>query len=277
MGLSESESLIMAMNYQPPDGLAAAFRWLTDTLSSNKFWLGIPVGALLLAGIWILVLRRRLRTTQVEISLPFGLGSITYEATDRDQVLAWKMYVQLKTRKAALPFDEEHDLIVNVFDSLHEVFPVTRELLSEVKPHHDDAQRSIADFVLRVLNDGIRPHLTRWHATYRAWWDAAVQAPENASKSLQEIQRAFPHYEELTTDLRRTNDGLAKYAEELLGVVYATRPRGRPAKKSQIKPEQPCNTLFRHRQVGPPHEVKVPNGNAARPTGRRPDGDPEGM
>ena len=235
--------------------LEAALEWMMDALSSGKFWLGIPVGAILLTGIWTLVLRRRLRTTQVEISLPFGLGSITYEATDRDQVLAWKMYVQLKTRKAALPFDEEHDVIVNVFDSLREVFPVTRELLSEVNPHHCEAQRSIADFVLRVLNDGIRPHLTRWHATYRMWWDAAVEAPENKNKSLQEIQRAFPQYQELTTDLKRMNDELAKYAAELLAVVHANRPRGKPVKKADVTPEQPAQQA-----------VPVSSGSAALPS-----------
>ena len=219
--------------------LAAMLAWVGDLLSSSSFWLGVSVGLFLSALTWLLFLRRRLRATQVEISLPFGLGNITYEATDRDRVLAWKMYVQLKTRKAALPFDEDHDVIAYVFDSLHEVFPITRELLSEVSPHHGESQRSIADFVLRVLNDGIRPHLTRWHATYGRWWDTAVEVPENKNKSLLEIQRAFPRYKELTTELKRMNDELAKYAEELLAVVHASPVKGRSARKSDVIPEQP--------------------------------------
>ena len=213
--------------------------WLRGLLSTGEFWLGVPMGVLILAGMGILVLRRRLRVTQVEINLPFGLGNITYEATDRDRVLAWKMYVQLKTRKAALPFDEEHDVIADVFESLHDVFPVTRDLLSEVNPHHGEAQRSVADFVLRVLNDGIRPYLTRWHATYRMWWDAAVAVSENKNKSAQETQRAFPQYAELTADLKKMNDELAKYAEELLAIVYASPQKGKPVKRVDVTPEQP--------------------------------------
>lgn len=188
---------------------------------------------------WFLLVRRRFQATQVGISLPFGLGNVTYEARDRDRIPAWRMFVQLKTRKAALPFDEEHDTIADVFDSLHEVFPLTREFLSEVNPHQGDAQRSIADFVLRVLNDGIRPHLTRWHSTYGRWWEAAISATENKNRSLQEIQRAFPQYSELTTDLKKMNDELAKYAEDLLAVVHAGPSRRKLTKKPLVRPEQP--------------------------------------
>ncbi|MBI4027463.1 MAG: hypothetical protein HY360_20930 [Verrucomicrobia bacterium] len=213
--------------------------WVGNLLSSGAFWIGIPMGVLLSILTWLLVLRRRFRATQVEIGLPFGLGNITYEATDRDRVLAWKMYVQLQTRKAALPFDEDHDVIVNVLDSLHDMFPITRELLSEVNPHHGKSQKSIADFVLRVLNDGIRPYLTRWHATYRRWWDAAIEDPENKNKSMQEIQCAFPKYKKLTIDLKKMNDELAKYAEELLAVVHARSSREKPIQKIEVIPEPP--------------------------------------
>jgi len=221
------------------DVFRVALAWMVNILSSCKFLFGVPVGAILFGGIWFFFLRRSLRVKQVELRLPFGLGNITYEATDRDRVLAWKMYVQLKTRKAALPFDEEHDVIVDVFGSLHEIFPITRDLLSELNPHQGEAQKSIADFVLRVLNDGIRPHLTRWHATYQMWWNKAIDMPDNKGKSPQEVQRAFPQYADLTADMKRMNDELIKYAEELLAIVHASPTRGKYVKKSDVAPEQP--------------------------------------
>lgn len=192
---------------------------------SGRFWAGICLGAASLGVVCWYVRKRHYRATQVTIHMPFGLGNITYEATDQDRILAWKMYVQLKTRKAALPFNDEHDLIANVCDSLHEIFPVTRDLLSEACPRGGVAQKSVTDFVLRVLNDGIRPHLTKWHPAFRTWWDKAVEAPDNNGKSPQEIQRQFPLYDDLVADLRRMNDELGKYAEELLAMVHAT-PKG---------------------------------------------------
>lgn len=220
--------------------LSTALAWLLESALSGEFWLGVFVGALVLAAIRLVLVRRRYRTTQVSLSLPFGLGNITYEATDQDRVLAWKMYVQLKTRKAALPFDKDHDVIINVCNSLHDVFSATRDILSEASPHQGEAQRSVADFVLRVLNDGIRPHLTRWHASFTVWWDKAIKSSENYGKSPQEVQRGFPEYDALVADLKKMNDELARYAEELLAVVHASPREARLTKKMvEIVPEQP--------------------------------------
>jgi len=93
--------------------------------------------------------------------------------------------------------------------------------------------------LLRVLNDGIRPYLTRWHASYRVWWDNANELPENKEKSPQEIQRTFQNYMDLTLELKNMNDELIKYAEELLAIVYAGQRWHKSKKQIEITPEQP--------------------------------------
>jgi len=40
-------------------------------------------------------------------------------------------------------------------------------------------------------------------------------------KSPQEIQREFPEYDKLISDLKKMNDELTKYADELLIIVYS--------------------------------------------------------
>ena len=80
--------------------------------------------------------RRRGHSTSVSVGIPFGLGSVTYDTTPADRTVAWKLYVQLVTRKAALPFDPDADLVVEVFDSLFELFPISRTLLSALPPRH---------------------------------------------------------------------------------------------------------------------------------------------
>jgi hypothetical protein len=230
-----------------PNTFALIEKWATvisktlNILASGIFWLGICVGGLLLIGVWLLFMRRQYRTSKITLNIPFGLGNIVYDASDQDRVLAWKMYIQLKTRKAALPFDEDHDIISNVYDSLHEVFSVTRNLLSECCPHYQETQKSISDFILRVLNDGIRPHLTWWHPIFRSWWERALNSQGNLEKTPQEIQRDFPQYRDLIADLKRMNDELTKYAEELMVVVQAKPGRAKAIMKpSHIAAEPPA-------------------------------------
>lgn len=61
----------------------------------------------------------------------------------------------------------------------------------------------LVDLTQKVLNNGLRPHLTKWQAKYRKWYF------ENSNKegSPQDIQKAFPEYEELLSDTLTTVDG----------------------------------------------------------------------
>jgi len=205
MGLQHVDSVIVSV-----------FQWVLTLFKSPPFWIG-AVSALLLIG---LVLRKRhFDISTVTLSLPFQLGNITYQATEQDRVFAWKLYVHLKTRKAALPFDDENDVIVEVYDSLYELFQITRDLLCSIPIKNVQGKRNIADLILRVQNDGLRPHLTKWQAPFRRWWTEAIELPDNRDKSPQEIQRQFRDYEALLNDLRQMNTEMSKFAEELLRVV----------------------------------------------------------
>ncbi len=216
--------------------LRIAVGWLGETLRSGQFWIGVPTGLFVGGAILALVRRRRYQATQVHLNLPFGLGNVTYEAADKGRKLAWKMYVHLKTRKAALPFDEKSDIVADVYDSLHEVFAVTRDLLvdadlAEVGPE------GVPELLLRALNDGLRPHLTTWQASFRRWWEAALASPANAGKNPQEIQRQFPQFDVLLAELRTMNGELSKYAEDLLAIARA--PKGQRVRVSQITETAP--------------------------------------
>lgn len=202
--------------------IVTVFQWILSLFKSPPFWIG-AVTIFLIIG---LVLRkRRFHVSTVTLSLPFKLGNITYKATEEDRVFAWKLYVHLKTRKAALPFDNENDVIVEVYDSLYELFQITRDLLCGIRIRNVQGRRNIADLILRVQNDGLRPHLTKWQAAFRRWWIKAVEFPENRDKSPQEIQSQFKDYETLVNDLRQMNTEMSKFAEELLRIV---RPEKSP-------------------------------------------------
>jgi hypothetical protein len=204
----------------PLESALTALQSLIAGFSLSSFVLGTVAASCLF--LW-LVWRRQSRIESVSINIPFGLGSATFDLTPVDRVAAWKLHVQLVTRKAALPFDEAHDTIADVLSSLFDVFQVARALLLELPPDDRKRHDDVARLIVRVLNDGLRPMLTRWHADYRHWWKAAVKSPSNATRSPQEIQRDYPRYQELVADLRRMNGELGKFADELAAVASGTR------------------------------------------------------
>lgn len=166
--------------------------------------------------LWFVFLRKQAAIETVTLNLPFNLGTATYRTTPKDREIAWLLYVQLQTRKAALPFDENDDVFVEVFDSLYEVFGEIRELLSKLPLSEVQRPDNIADLLLRVQNYGFRPCLTKWQALFRRWWSHAIEQRSNRSRSPQEIQQGFPRYQEILSDVQAMNSELAKYADELL-------------------------------------------------------------
>ena len=77
-------------------------------VNSPKFLTGVLLGFFAL----LLILRRLRQGASLTLGLPFNLGSATITPSHADRIAAWKLYVQLKTRKAAITFDDENDVVV---------------------------------------------------------------------------------------------------------------------------------------------------------------------
>lgn len=217
--------------------LAAAKEAVLGLPRTGAFWAGVAAVGLPLAVRWLSPSRRRrFRLTSQTVSLPFGLGSRTYELSLEDRTTAWKMYVQLATRKAALPFDDKHDVVAEVHSSLYELFGVARDLLSALRVEEMARRGGVAELILSTLNDGLRPYLTRWQASFKRWWDEEEKNGANRLAAPQELQRGFPGYDELLADLKRTNTELSRLADELLRIAQAARPE---AERALPRPQPP--------------------------------------
>lgn len=155
------------------------------------------------------------------INAPFGLGNYQFEKarlTEKELDISWKLYVQLNTRKAAIPIDEENDIIIEIYDSWYELFKSTREYLIELPATEIQGNENAQEIVrlsLDVLNKGMRPHLTKWQGKYRSWYDTEVQKEENQSLTPQELQRKYEHYDKMVSEIKIINKELNRYAEEL--------------------------------------------------------------
>lgn len=142
-----------------------------------------------------------------------------------DKQVAYAIWVELSTRKIGLPIDFENDVISEVYDSWHGFFTVTRELVKGIpaqKVKRDSTQK-IVRLSIEVLNEGLRPHLTRWQARFRHWYDRELKKYDTSSSEEvldpQLIQERFPKFNELKIDMERVNQSLIKYRQQMHRLV----------------------------------------------------------
>ena len=57
---------------------------------------------------------------------------LNYLIAKKDQEIAYKIWVELSTRKIGIPFEKEYDIIIEIYDSWYEFFKITRDLLKEI-------------------------------------------------------------------------------------------------------------------------------------------------
>ena len=156
-----------------------------------------------------------------------GIGNqkFTFKPNSTDKQVAYAIWVELSTRKIGLPIDFDHDVVSEVYDSWHGFFTVTRDLVKGIpaqKVRRDSTQKIIR-LSIEVLNEGLRPHLTRWQARFRHWYERELRKYEESDGTEvldpQLIQERFPKFAELKTDMERVNQSLIKYREKMYRLV----------------------------------------------------------
>jgi hypothetical protein len=156
----------------------------------------------------------------------FGLGQqkIKLKPNDDDRQIAYKIWVELSTRKIGLPIDLDQDVIVEVYDSWHTFFSVTRELIKDVpvRKYQRDSTAKIIRLSIEVLNEGLRPHLTKWQARFRRWYEHAAKKEDFGNTAPQDIQQQFPAFKELTSDLKLVNERLIAYRNRMHELISNT-------------------------------------------------------
>ena len=188
---------------------------ITSDLSLNVEVGGIAVAGallcLLLFALWRFWGRKFLMRDLEFDAAEFGFGSskLQFKPNAMDRQIAYALWVELSTRKIGLEIDLEHDVITEVYNSWYEFFGVTRELIKQVPAHklRQKSTRAIVKTSVHVLNDGLRPHLTRWQSRFRRWFEAQ----ELTEKEPQTVQTEFPAFDDLSDDLLAINTKLISY------------------------------------------------------------------
>lgn len=153
-----------------------------------------------------------------EVELGIGTNSnvkLKYDNSDRQ--IAYKLWVELTTRKIGLKFEDGLDVISEVYDSWYKFFYIARELLKEIPVDkiQEDEKTSLVQVTIQILNKCIRPHLTKWQAKYRKWYTYELENNQKNNISPQEIQKRYEHYDELVAEILEVNKKIEKYSEVL--------------------------------------------------------------
>lgn len=208
-----------------------SWRDLVSIKITDDYTLAIEVGPLFLvllvlgAACWAIYhyyRRRKLPSwSVVEAQVQLGgIGKVKLRPSYEDIQVAHKAWVELVTRKAAIPFDEDHDVITEVYNSWYALFQEMRDLTKSIpaeKVRESKDTRELVHLLVDALNKGLRPHLTQWQAKFRHWYDEAIK--KSPDKSPQEVQRGYPHYRELVDDLIKVNKQLVEYADVIRQVA----------------------------------------------------------
>ena len=155
---------------------------------------------------------------EIELNINLGgIGNLKIKPNHEIRQIAHKAWTELVTRKAGLIFEPEHDVVVEVYNSWHQLFSEIRLMIRGIPANQlkNKDTKQLVEVLVKSLNLGMRPHLTKWQAKFRRWYERESKKTENASKSPQDIQKNYPHYGELIADLVQINGQLIEYTEEL--------------------------------------------------------------
>ena len=194
--------------------------WYTLDIKLN--WLSaaiVIVGICLFSFIWRKV-RKYIGRKSIdidEVTLGIGSGKVSLKYNYKSQEIAYKLWVELSTRKIGIEFDSENDVISEIYDSWYHFFTVARELLKELPAQQIDGSEQLIKLTEEILNKGLRPHLTKWQAKYRSWHESNKN---NNGLTPQDFQKNYPQYAELENDLRQTNGQLMEYKNLMEKIAF---------------------------------------------------------
>lgn len=151
---------------------------------------------------------------KVSVNLPFGIGGAEWEADVTERKAAWALYVELVTRITVESLQSDQGLLREALNSLYKMFEITRQILREAGPDVGISHNSVGGIAIAVLNQGLRPFLSKWHPLLQAW---EAQRPPNTSPK--EHENNWSQEPQLRQELRLLSEELDKYVKALAQIV----------------------------------------------------------
>lgn len=136
--------------------------------------------------------------------------------------VAHRIYIELVTRKAAIPIDVDKDVLVEVYNSWYSMFKTIREEIKNLPGDYlvdNESTKKLVDLTIEILNDGLRAHLTTYQAEFRKWYEKELKKEIDSDVSPQEIQKRYSKFKELTDSMIEVNKTLEAYCDQLKKLI----------------------------------------------------------
>jgi hypothetical protein len=206
------------------------FREIIKIYISDNYSLNVEFGIVTLGLIVLVIFIIFIKTltgkkkiflkNDIELNIGLGgIGNLKIKPNYAVEQIVHKAWTELITRKAGLQIDPENDVIVEVYNSWYVLFGEMRSLIKEIpanKIQNKETQK-VVNLLIDSLNQGLRPHLTKWQAKFRKWYEYKLGL--NQDESPQQIQKQYPQYDELMRDLILINQQLVSYTNELKKII----------------------------------------------------------
>ena len=138
--------------------------------------------------------------TKLKINLKFL--EMEWEPQEGDREAAWELYIEMLTRIVTQPLPDEHGDEKTVLDSIHNLFPITREILR--RKGRDCVQ--FTKIAIIVLNQIVRPFTAKWHKLSLAGAFMKSEKCAEFRKELVELQKDLRQYTKSLADIAQVED-----------------------------------------------------------------------
>ena len=152
-----------------------------------------------------------LTLSEMTLNLP-QLGEMKFAINLEYRRVAWKLFVETLTRVSTQPLGIEDGSLREALASLYSLFGATRELLKNMPPSKQTSKITVEMLAVKMLNQEIRPFLSKWHVRMKKF--EATQPGAEESEWLQ--------HEECRKELETLRSRLINYTRafgELAGVA----------------------------------------------------------
>lgn len=199
--------------------LAYGVYWVTTL---DKMWQFVLAGASIgllfglgykeLAVLWRRSRSDEWRVTEVEVTT---LGQKVKLANSGSQRrVAWALFVDTTTRIATQPLSDEEGDGGIILKSLYDLFQVSRKSIMEMEPTRVLPSRrknleTVETYILEMLNQNIRPFLSKWHPVWDAWQKSNPGTPSSGWSQHKEFRKEL---KALQPEIRGRAIGLGEIA-----------------------------------------------------------------
>jgi hypothetical protein len=196
--------------------LGAFIFWVVDDPSILKWIVLGGVCGMILGSFWPIchsfVLRLRVHDWQLQ---EVEIQGLRFTSGGAQRRVAWRLFVEIITRIATQPLDDEVGDDGVALKSLYDLFQFTRKTVAEMEITASATGETIETFALDMLNGDLRPFLSKWHPL----WDEFAKGDRQPSQ-------VWSYHKPFRNELRQLQSKIemrARGLAEIAGVKNVNR------------------------------------------------------